>query len=208
MNSQTVDKPTLINRALVLHLGEDPIYSIDAEDDLSASCDAAWDQAIAHCFGIHDWTFSRRTKKLTRMADQPENGWQYGFPLPGDRVGSPQKLLRSVQPETPLRNFVLEAGNVYANEPEVWARCKVLVDPQHWSIDWQVAFVIALGSALAKPVCEDVQLQQDLAAQAFGTPSQGETGGIFGRLIAQDRAAAPLGSNLWASDPLTSARWM
>ncbi|HHV66228.1 MAG TPA: hypothetical protein GXX48_01075 [Ochrobactrum intermedium] len=207
MENQLVDKPTLINRALVLHLGESAIYSIDAEDDLSGSCDAAWDATIAHCFGLHDWTFARRTQKLDRLADRPENGWAYGFALPGDRIGPPQKLLRSIQPETPLRDYTLEAGNVYANEPSVWGRCKVLVDPEYWPIDWRVAFVIALGAALAKPVSEDGDLEQTLRVEAFGTPSQEGTGGAFGRLIAQDRAAAPMPRSPWSDDPLTSARW-
>ncbi|UYT57497.1 hypothetical protein OHI65_13475 [Brucella sp. MAB-22] len=207
MDNQLVDKPTLINRALVLHLGEAPVYSIDAEDDLSGSCDAAWDEAISHCFGLHDWSFARRTQKLNRLANRPENGWEYGFQLPGDRIGPPQKLLRSIHPETPLRNYILEAGNVYANEPDVWGRCKVLVDPEYWPVDWRVAFLMALGSALAKPVIEDEQLEETLRIKAFGTPSQEGTGGAFGRLIAQDRAAAPVGSSPWADDPLTSARW-
>lgn len=207
MDNQLVDKPTLINRALVLHLGEQPVYSIGGEDDLSGSCDAAWDEAISHCFGIHDWSFARRTQKLNRLVSRPENGWEYGFQLPGDRIGPPQKLLRSIYPETPLRNYVLEAGNVYANEPDVWGRCKVFVDPQYWPVDWRVAFLIALGSALAKPVIEDEQLEETLRVKAFGTSSQEGTGGAFGRLIAQDRAAAPVASSPWADDPLTSARW-
>ncbi|MDH7785079.1 hypothetical protein QBD01_001079 [Ochrobactrum sp. 19YEA23] len=207
MENQLVDKPTLINRALVLHLGESAIYSIDAEDDLSGSCDAAWDEVISHCFGLHDWSFARRTTKLVKISATPENGWEYGFELPGDRIGPPQKLLRSIRPETPLRDYDIEAGNVYANEPHVWGRCKVLVDPEYWPVDWRVAFLIALGSALAKAVNEDTETAEELRVKAFGTPSQEGTGGAFGRLIAQDRAAAPMPRSPWEFDPLTSARW-
>ncbi|WP_337238175.1 hypothetical protein, partial [Salmonella enterica] len=85
--------------------------------------------------------------------------------------------------------------------PDVWGRCKVLVDPEYWPVDWRVAFLMALGSALAKPVIEDEQLEETLRIKAFGTPSQEGTGGAFGRLIAQDRAAAPVGSSPWADDP-------
>jgi len=60
---------------------------------------------------------------------------------------------------------------------------------------------------LAVPLLQDLELAAEKWAQAFGTRSEGGSGGLFGRLIAQDRAAAPLGSNILANDPLTAGRF-
>ena len=55
------------------------------------------------------------------------------------------------------------------------------------------AFVTALGGYLAMPVWQDADLRNDKMVEAFGTPSREGTGGLFGRLMAQDLAAVIAG---------------
>ncbi|RIY03262.1 hypothetical protein D3218_00355 [Aureimonas flava] len=205
--SQPIDKATIVNRALG-RLGQAPVFSLDGENHVTGHVDGVWDDVVAECFGLHDWSFCRRTTKLTRLAVEPGNGWSYGFALPGDRIGEPLLVLAAVAPaEHVLRDFSIEAGVLYARAANVWARCKVAVDPEAWDIGFRGAFVTALASALAVPMQSDQGLQDDLRAQAFGTPSQGGTGGQFGRLVAQNRAGSPVGSPFLRGDPLTDARW-
>ncbi|YBV97530.1 hypothetical protein M1D80_11815 [Phyllobacteriaceae bacterium JZ32] len=204
---QTVDKATVVNWALP-KLGLAPVYTIDSETELGGTVDLIWPHVIAECFSVHDWSFCRRTVKLDRHARAPENGWRYGFDLPGDRIGEPLKVLRCAGArEEILRNYTLEGGSLYADEPYAWARCRLAVEPETWDIGFRSVFVIALASALAVPLIQDKDLADTLYAEAFGTPSQGGTGGKFGRLIAQNRASEPLGSPMLRDDPLTSARW-
>jgi hypothetical protein len=89
----------------------------------------------------------------------------------------------------------------------IWARCKLLVDPSEWDISFQAAFVVALASMLAVPMQQDENLAAELSSMAFGTPAQGGAGGMFGRLISQDRTSAPISSPLLRNDPLTDARY-
>ncbi|MRN49806.1 hypothetical protein GJU94_08160 [Brucella sp. 10RB9214] len=120
------------------------------------------------------------------------------------------QLVRQLFGSTP---FIMEPGPLLearlpANQLKVLRQEFAMMQRNvYWPIDWRVAFVIALGAALAKPVSEDGDLEQTLRVEAFGTPSQEGTGGAFGRLIAQDRAAAPMPRSPWSDDPLTSARW-
>lgn len=204
---QPIDKATIVNRALT-KLGQAPTFSLDDESFTSGHIDAVWPDVVAHCFSLHDWSFCRRTARLTRLAAAPENGWAYGFELPGDRIGEPLKVLSAAgHSEAVLRDFTLEEGNLYANEPNVWARCKVAVAPAIWDTGFTAAFVLALAAALAIPLQSDPDLASQFFQEAFGTPSQGGSGGMFGRLIAQNRAGAPMASPFTRGDPLTDARW-
>ncbi len=201
-----LDKAMIVNWALA-ELGLAPSFSIDDATALGRQVDIFWPRCIGHCFGLHDWFFCRRTSLLTRQDAVPVTGYAYGFDLPGDRVGPPQKLLTDPRSETPLRSYRIEGQTLFADEAAVYAVCKVRVDPKAWDWQWASAFATALSSMLAVPLTQDPDMAAEKWAAAFGVRSEGGTGGVFGRMIAQDRAAAPIGSNLLQNDPLTAGRF-
>jgi len=202
----SIDKLAIVNQALVA-IGAGVVFSIDDDSDLSAQIHAVWDHLIDFTFGMHDWTFCRKTFKLNRHADAPESGWRYAFDLPGNKIGDPLKIMsRAGQSPEPLRNYDLEGQEVHCEEEDVWARCRVLVDPDVWDPAFRAAFVRALEGDLCIPVFQDGAMRDSKLVEAFGTPSKEMTGGMFGRLIAQNRAAAPVGAPLLNADPLTNAR--
>jgi len=205
---QEMNKVSLINRALMLQLGNPAVYSIGGNDPMNAACDAAWDETLYACFSLHDWSFARRTLKLVRLADAPENGFEYGFQLPGNRLGQVLKVMSDPRNAQALvRDYTIEGDVLTCDVIDVWARVKLLVEPEHWDGAFTAAFVVALGAKLAIALTQDEELAAQKTAEAFGTPSQGGTGGLFGRLIAQDRAAEPMAVPLYWQDPLTQARW-
>lgn len=208
MPDQAIDKATIVNWALA-DLGQPANFSIDAETRLGGIVDRVWPRAVDHCFYLADWSFARRTNKLSRQAAEPENGWRYGFDLPGDRLGEPLKAMRSIvrSQGEPLRNYDIEGDTLFADEPDVWTRCKVYRDPLAWDPGFRTCFVTALAGYLAVPVLQNEDLRDTYMKAAFGTPSEGGAGGSFGRLVAQHRAGKPVGSPLLAADPLTAARW-
>lgn len=197
---------TLANRALA-RLGQASTFSLDSADKRAAKIRMAWLDCLDRCFALHDWSWARRTTRLPRRADCPENGWSYAFDLPGDRIGDPLKVLADACSDSPLRDFELEGGCLFANVPSVWVRVRVVTDPASWDPGFRSAFVVAFAGFLAVPMQQDADLEAQLFATAFGSPSQGQTGGLFGRLIAQNRAGAPVGSPLLRGDPLTDARY-
>lgn len=203
----TIDKATIINWALT-EIGAGPMFSVDDGSDLAMQVAATWERTFDAVFGMHDWTFARETVKMRRLAEAPENGWVYGFDLPSPRIGNPLAYLRSVSPEPALiRNFTLQRGKFFCNETEAWAVFKAPKDPDYWDPSFRSAFVVALGAGLAVPVWQDEDMRDRLLARAFGTPSMQGSGGLIGRLMAQDKTSAPIGeAPLLANDPLTDVR--
>jgi hypothetical protein len=201
-----LDKAMIVNWALA-EIGQASNFSIDEDTPRGAQVAIFWPRTIGHCFGLHDWTFCRRTSQLSRQEATPDTGYAYGFDLPGDRIGPPQKLLPDPRSEQPLRHYRIDGQTLSADEPAVYAVCKVPVDVSIWDWQWASAFATALAGYLAVPLLQDLDLAAEKFGQAFGTRSEGGTGGMFGRLIAQDRASSPVGSNMLANDPLTAGRF-
>jgi hypothetical protein len=203
----SIDRATIINMALT-DIGAGPMFSVDDDSDLAAQIELQWRAVVDRTFGMHVWTFCQETFRNTRLEVTPQNGWRYCFTLPGTRIGDPVAILdQAGRSPRPLKYFALDGGRLYAEAPETWARVKVEVDPDYWPPDWRGAFIVALGAYLAVPVWQDYTLRSDLLVEAFGTPSREGTGGLFGRLMAQDRAAAPVADMGAEENPLMNARF-
>ncbi|CDX54572.1 hypothetical protein MPL1032_190156 [Mesorhizobium plurifarium] len=186
-----VDKVVIVNWALV-ELGLAPNFSIDAETKLGQTVDIFWPRALARAFGMHDWTFCRKTFQLTRQVATPVTGYRFGFDLPGNRIGPALKLLSDPRHDVPIRDFTIEGTTAFCDEETVYARCKVMVEPEAWDPQFADAFSTLLASYLAIPLTGDPDQQDAKTIQAIGSRSEGGTGGMFGRMIAQDRSAAPV----------------
>ena len=188
-----IDKAVIVNWALV-ELGLAPSFSIDDATRLGAMVDIFWPRAEARAFGLHDWTFCRQTSQLTRQAATPVTGYRYGYDLPGSRIGPALKLLSDPRRDVPIRDFTIEGQTAYCDEETVFARCKVRVAPESWDPQFADAFATLLAAYLAIPLTQDADMQAQNERKAIGTPSEGGAGGMFGRMIAQDRSAAPVGT--------------
>lgn len=206
MADQTIDMATIINMALP-GIGQPPSFSLESGDTFGATCRGAYNRCRDHVFGLHDWSFLRLTRKLTRHSATPINGWTYGYDLPGDMIGAPRKLLRSLNPAVTLRDFDREALSIYCNEANVWARVTVDLDPEYWEVSFRAAFVRALEGYLAVPLLADIDMEAKRFRDAFGAGAERGAGGLIGRCIAADMAGQPIESPFTRGDPLTDARW-
>jgi hypothetical protein len=204
MPDAAITQPVLVNWALT-ELGQAPNFSIDAQSRLGALVDIYWPRAVARCFGLTDWPFCRRTYRLTRLADAPDTGYAYAFQLPNPRYGPPLRYLRDPRSNQVVRDTRIEGEEVHADEPVLHAACKVAVDPEYWDEQFADCFAVALASYLAVPLLQDADMAEMKSRQAFGTPSEGGAGGMFGRLIAQHRASGPMAAP-GASDALSGGR--
>lgn len=202
----SIDRATIINWALT-DIGAGPMFSVDDDSDQAEQIANVWQAVVDRTFGLTDWSFSRQTRKLVRRAAKPENGFANGFDLPGDRIGNPLRYWSHPRDRRPIRDFTLEAGVFYCDCAEAWSLCKTYVDPDYWPTDWRSAFIVALGAYLAVPIWQDDDMRDGRLAEAFGSPSQQLTGGMFGRLIAQDKASNPIGDPQSLDNPLVNARY-
>lgn len=192
MSDAELTRAMIVNWALA-EIGQAANFSDDSETKMGGIVDMFWPRCQARAFGLHDWTFCRRTVRLTRLAETPENGWTYGFQLPGDRYGPQLKILADATRDVPYRDFTVEGQVLYANQADLWARIKVAVAIEHWEPQFADAFATLLSSYFAVPLLQDLELAAEKEAKALGSRSEGGAGGIFGRLIAQDRASEPVG---------------
>ena len=205
MTATVIDKPVIVNWALG-EIGSFATFTIDGEDDLSNQVELCWQRCVDQCFGLTDWTFLKRTFLLVRTATTPINGWSYEFALPGGRIGEPLKIMPGMTGRTPLRKYDIEGDHLYADEAVLRGTFKVYRDPEYWDPGFRAAFVKALGAYLSVPITHDTDMRDGLLREAFGTPSKEGTGGLFGRLMAQNKAGAPVGHPLADADPLTGGR--
>lgn len=197
-----IGKAEIVNMALS-EIGHFTNFSTGSNPDLEDAVNQCWQRTIDHCISLHDWKDFRRTRKLRRLTDAPDSGWSFAHVLPGDRVGEPLLVLsRAGHSPEPLRNFDREENLILCEAPEVWARCKVELPPEEWDGGWRAAFVTALAGYLAVPVLHSEDLKHEKHVTAFGTPSKEGSGGMFGRLMALDRASSPLGSPIANAEPL------
>lgn len=205
MSAAAEARVSMVNRALI-KLGQPASYSIDQETSLGEIADTAWLSVEAHVASLYDWSFNRTTVKLTALATV-DNGWTYGYALPGNRIGEPLAILKSItQPDDYLRDYMIEQGNVYAEISPLWARIRVASDPTTWDAGYAEAYCIALAAAMAVPLLQDEEREAKLEQDAFGRPQENGHGGMFGRLIALNKAAQPQGRRFMDNDPLTAAR--
>ncbi|MFC0809118.1 hypothetical protein ACFHWW_27370 [Ensifer sp. P24N7] len=202
----TEDEATIINYALT-DIGAGPMFSIDDDSELAEQIQHVWQPVVDRCFGMHYWSFARKTYRLTRLSATPGNGFSYGFELPGGRIGNPLRYAADARCRSPIRDFTLEAGQFFCDQADVWSQCRVYVAPTHWPPEWRAAFITALGAYLAVPVWQDRQMRDDMLVEAFGTTSRDGAGGVFGRLMAQDAASQPQGDPQTWDEPLSNARF-
>lgn len=205
MADSAIDRVHVVNRALI-KLGLPASYSIDDESELGGQVDLVWPGTVARVMALHDWSVFRKTVRPVALSSFDPNGWQYGFSLPADRVGNPIAVLSDVQREAYLRDFMYEGGLLFTNVSAVWVRIRVMQDPQYWDSAFVEAFAIALASALAVPLLQDVELEQSRARDAFGDEREQGGGGLFGKLITLDRASHPQGRGFLSNAPLIAAR--
>lgn len=208
----------VINNALAV-FGGGAVFSIDEETDLAEQCNAVYRPLINYLLGAYEWSFASRTHRLDAVSADAangydatekafQNGWRYGFFLPGDRAGLPHKYLdHPLRANYPLREFHVEENKVFANVSKLWASVPVWTAIGNWSPAFRLLAERALAAQLCLTITADRNLSNDLNEQAFGTPSQQGLGGLMAKAVAAEagktRSATPM-----QRDPLGDARLM
>lgn len=207
MSDAAVNRARLVNQALG-QLGASANFSADSTGRLAGTVDLVWPLTVGHCFGLHAWTWAREVRSLARRSDGQSGGYEFAFDLPPDTSGPQIRFFADGDCRSIIRDFRIIGTVMNCRVPAVWAESPYPVDPVGWHPFFSAAFVIALASRLAVPLMQDTQSRDALHEQAFGSPSEGGVGGLFGRLIAQDTGRQPQESPMRWADPLTAARYL
>lgn len=207
MSEAATDKVRVVNQALV-KLGVSANFSLDTQGRIGGIVDLVWPITIGRCFGLHSWTWARDVAQLVRRSDVPPGGYDYAFDLPPDTSGPQLRFFADNDCRNIIRDFRITGAAMACRSPAVWAESPYPVDPANWDPFFRAAFVCSLASEMAVPLQQDTDARDRYYQEAHGTASEGGVGGLFGRLIAQDRGRQPQESPQRWSDPLTSARYL
>lgn len=203
-NLEPVD---IVNRALA-RFGAPPLMGLDDDSDLARAAQLIYLTDVEAALGKLPWRFASRTFALSRLTGRPQSGWTYAYQLPGELLGLPEKFLTDGRnPESLLREFAIEAGQVHCDRDRLWASGVTLVAPTYWPPEFRKAIIVGLAAALCIPVTHDLALADTLKREAYGDPREGGTGGLLGRAIARELANAPPQTDLYGDNPLTDARF-
>lgn len=209
MPARIFTKADIINLAL-MKCGQTPNYPLGVRESLKSSIELIYENVIDDTFSLHDWTWAKQKTRLNLIKDHRADGlvsydYRYVFRLTDNVSGAFDKFLKSSERiDDPVREFEIVGTELHINCHPVWVVLNASVDPTLWERGFRNAFIVALASELAVPLKQDIDLRDSLEAKAFGTSSQGRTGGLFGRVIARDitNRARNLGNQ---PDPLTNA---
>jgi hypothetical protein len=213
---QITNHMKIMNNALG-KLGAGAIMAEDEDSDLAAQVVPTYYSRLKAMLAMCEWSFAGKTYKLDAIAKTAENdydtsnqifnnGWRQAFALPGTRVGLPRKVLADPRnPRDPLRDFLIEAGRLYADRDRLWAVVTVTPDPEIWDPQFSLAMEAVIAADLCVPVTHDVGLAKALREIAEGSPQENGRGGLVGRAMTHDAAKARTATPIWR-DPLNDAR--
>ena len=187
----------IVNSAFAL-IGEDPIESLDDETPGAQAAALLYQRVLDHLLGFYPWSFATRAFSLTRLADDPGDGWAFAFLLPEARIGPPLAISDIKDFRRPFTAYNLAEDHVHADVEKLWARLKFRAHPRVWSGPFTLAFTTGLAGELALSVTSDSKLRTQLRGEAFGSPQELGRGGLIKLAIDVDAQAQP--SVVLASD--------
>lgn len=196
----------IVNRALGA-IGGGSITSLDEDSELALSVIAVYPDVVDAAHAAFQWRWARKTKRLDRLDEKPENGFLHAFGFPVDAIGNPLALFANPRNRTPHADFAVEGRTVYADPHELHGSFIMRQSPALWPPLFRAAVTMWLQSRFALSVTHDATLAQALEADAIGTPSQGMQGGLMGRAIAVDVAQGGARGGMSDRNPLTNARF-
>jgi hypothetical protein len=208
----------IMNNALG-KIGAGRIMAEDEDTELAGQVVPAYYSRLRAMLAMCEWSFAGKTYKLDALAKTAENdydaagqifnnGWRHAFALPGTRIGLPRRVLANPRdPKDPLRDFLIEAGVLYADREPLWAVVTVMPDPAIWDPQFALAMEAIIAADLCVPVTHDAGLAKALREIAEGTPQENGRGGLVGRAMTHDAAKARTAAPIWR-DPLSDARLM
>ncbi|MGY3392933.1 hypothetical protein ACVWW6_005524 [Bradyrhizobium sp. USDA 3311] len=212
------DHLKVINNALG-SIGAGKIMAEDEDTELAGQVVPIYYSRVRAVLAMHEWSFAGKTYKLDAIAKTADNdydttaqifnnGWRNAFALPGTRLGLPRKVLTDPRnPRDPLREFLIEAGWLYADRDQVWAVVTVMPAPDVWDPQFALAIERISAADFCVPVTQDDKLASSIRAVAEGSPTEQGRGGLIGRAMSSDAAKARTATPQWR-DPLSDARLM
>ncbi|WP_303831414.1 hypothetical protein [Asticcacaulis taihuensis] len=173
----------------------DAIASLTENTPMGLFCAQQYPQKRDFLMGAHRWVFATKIQPLSRIDDSgliaDQKPAAFAFVKPTDIQG----LVYSYRDQAALvgarqLSVVEFDGKFWCGEAAVWVEYTAKKDESTWPA-W---FIELVKTAFAADVARRLQnnsLAQSFQQQAFGTPSEGGEGGLYGQARIIDGRASP-----------------
>ena len=168
-----------------------------------------YEETVDFNLGVYLFSFARQLFQLSvdDTLVNPASGYRHVFDLPPERQGQPLYITDNVRnPDARFSRYVLIDGRVHADANPLWAMCRYRPDPHAWDPAFKAATITALASRFALSLASDRSTSEQLAVQAWGTPSENFRGGELGAAIRADAFSTPPRLADFENNPLSNAR--
>jgi hypothetical protein len=204
-------KEDVASKALA-RLGEPSISSFTEDSGTAEKVNLLYEMVILDLLSAHDWEWATQRADLSvDGGETPVNEWSTAFLLPTLktlRVGNPLRVFNSSEVNArPFFAYQLQGKWLYTNASAISIEYIERKDETLWPGFFEILAVEALAASLALPVTENQTKEEFHTQKAFGAPSEGGRGGMFGRAVAHDQVGKPTPSFLDSGDPIGNARF-
>lgn len=109
----------IANRALLL-IGEPEITQITEDSERAIACNTAWAGVRDEVLRSNNWNCAVTRKKLARLAEEPEFGWEYQYQLPTDWLRTVGVWGADVPDDYPQIRYRMERQRILTDSPHVY----------------------------------------------------------------------------------------
>jgi len=195
----------ICSRALI-KLGEFPIDTLtDPQTTPGQICAIQYPPLRDALMSKYEWRFLMRKVELSRDSERPIGEWSYSFVLPSDILAGPHAVFTSAQAMVPTSQFEIFGRRVYSNDERLWIDYAARLPEDQWPSWFSELVVAALCADIGFTITEQQSVADRWWSVAYGTPSEGGSGGIMGQAMSIDSQSS--GNIGFRDDTFINARF-
>lgn len=162
------DRIGLASKACVL-LGANQINSFDEETTEGLAVRTFYDLVYGACIKHRNWTFAKRTLRLSQIEKTPDWGYKFVYRLDVD-------IAKLISLQNKATDYVLVARReIHTDIPNAFATCLTYPDEALLPEDFKLAFIHLLAAAMAVTVTDDSSQRERFNAEGANLMKQAAT---------------------------------
>ena len=187
----------ICSNALTL-LGEESISAFTDESPRADTCGDVYPMFRKRLLASHPWNFTIVKVRLTKNATDPIATWSNRHGLPSDMLSAGVIAVYSSSDvnASPLKQFVIQGKYLLSEEDDIYIDYQKDIDETDWPVYFSDFAVHAFAAEIALAVTNKQAVRDSFTLEAYGSPSMGRAGGMFGYARAQDGHGAPANNKL------------
>lgn len=177
----------------LIRLGASPIQSFTEGTDIATTCDTIYSMKKEFMLASYPWRFTKKFIQLSRLVTAPTAQWTYQFTLPADRItaGLPAVYSTGGTYAIPVQDYTIIGNVLMTHQPEAWVEYQAMVDESLWAPYFVELMTYIMMDELCFNVSDNANLKQIIQQTAYGTPSAGGVGGLYGKAMNLDSRDNP-----------------